>query len=88
MSIAFLVACRSYRYFLKVSMSIPHEGKDEGNRVHTFSLFFIDSSILHSFLPLFQILDKIFLDHSEASTVDLRTWLAETLKSGSVQALT
>jgi hypothetical protein len=31
---------------------------------------------------------KNFLDHSEAFTVDLRIWLAETLKSGSVQAFT
>jgi hypothetical protein len=29
------------------------KGKDEGNKVHTFSLFFTDSSMLNSFLPLF-----------------------------------
>ena len=45
-------------------LNLPREGKDEGNKVHTFSLFFIDSSVFNSFLPLFQILDKIFLDHS------------------------
>lgn len=38
-----------------------------------------------SFLPFFHILDKKNLDHSEALTVDLRMWLAETLKSGLVQ---
>jgi hypothetical protein len=46
---------------------MPHEGKDEGNKVQTFSLFFIDSSMLISFPPLFHILDKNFLDNSEAS---------------------
>jgi hypothetical protein len=41
-------------------MYIPHKGKDEGNKVQTFSLFFIDSSMLISFLSLFQIPDKNF----------------------------
>jgi hypothetical protein len=52
-----------------------------------FYLFFIDSSIPISFLPLFHIFDKNFLDHSEASTVNLRTLSAEILKSRSVQDL-
>jgi hypothetical protein len=69
-------------------MCMPYEGKDEINKVQTFSLFFIDSSMLISFLPLFHILHRNFLDHSEASIVDLHTWLVETLKSGSVQTFT
>jgi hypothetical protein len=69
-------------------MYISHEGKDEGNKVQTFSLFFIDSLMLISFLPLFHISYKIFLDHSEALTVNLRTWFAKTLKLGSVQTFT
>jgi hypothetical protein len=65
-------------------MCMPHAGKDEGNRIQTFSPFFIDSSMLISFPSFFHISDKNFLDHSKASTVDLRTWSAETVKSGSI----
>jgi hypothetical protein len=63
-------------------MCISRKGKDKCNKVQTFSLFFIDSSMLIHFPPLFQILDKNFLDHSEALTVELQTWSLETLKIG------
>jgi hypothetical protein len=52
------ILCRIF--FFSFLGYFPREGKDEGNRVQTFSLFFIDSSILISFLPFFQILDKNF----------------------------
>jgi hypothetical protein len=69
-------------------MSMPRKGKDEGDIVHTFTLFVIDSSTINYFSPLFEISDKNFLDNFEALILDLRTWSAETLKSGPVQSLT
>jgi hypothetical protein len=68
-------------------VNISHR-QDKGSQVQTFSLFFIDSSILISFPTLFHISDKNFLDHFEASTIDLWALSAETLKSGSVQDFT
>jgi hypothetical protein len=61
-------------------MCMACECEDEGNKIQTFSLFFVDSSIHIPFPPFFHISYKIFLDHFEASTIDLRTWSAETLK--------
>jgi hypothetical protein len=45
-------------------MYMPREGKDKGNKVQTFSLFFIDSSMLISFqtvegLPLSKVLKNV-----------------------------
>jgi hypothetical protein len=60
-------------------MYMPHEGKDKGNKVQTFSLFFIDSWILISFPPNFHFSNKNFLDHFKASIVDLRMWSKETI---------